>query len=133
MTEITVTIWHNAARDPAGRHTAPLGGLTPGDAMVRVFTYQTLPRGRSPEAIAEHAFAAFNGHPSDADGAALASQYYRRSLRSLSVGDLVAVGEAALTVERSGWAPLRGGITEASIDEHGTHPLPAAGPPAGTG
>ena len=47
----------------------------------------------------------------------------------------MAVGEAALTVERAGWAPLRGGITEVRIDEHGTHPLPAPEPgqPAGTG
>lgn len=47
----------------------------------------------------------------------------------LSVGDLVVVGEAALVCERAGWAPLRGGITEARIDEHGTHPLLAGGPP----
>ncbi len=40
----------------------------------------------------------------------------------LQVGDLVAVGETALTVEQAGWAPLRGGITEVRIDEHGTHP-----------
>jgi hypothetical protein len=45
------------------------------------------------------------------------------------VGDLVVVGEAALVCERARWAPLRGGITEARIDEHGTHPLPAGGPP----
>jgi hypothetical protein len=45
------------------------------------------------------------------------------------VGDLVVVGEAALVCERAEWAPLRGGITEARIDEHGTHPLPAGGPP----
>ena len=57
----------------------------------------------------------------------------------VQVGDLVSVGEAALTVERAGWAPLRGGITEVRLDEHGTHPLPAdreapaSGQPAGTG
>ena len=51
----------------------------------------------------------------------------------------MSVGEAALTVERAGWAPLRGGITEVRPDEHGTHPLPASRPvpasgqPAGTG
>jgi hypothetical protein len=50
----------------------------------------------------------------------------------LSVGDLVAVGEAALICDRAGWVPLRGGITEACIDEHGTHPLPGGRPgPAG--
>ena len=55
MTSVTVTICHSVASDGQGRHTAPLDGFTPGDPMVRVFTYQTLPRGRSPEAIAEDA------------------------------------------------------------------------------
>jgi len=50
MTSVTVTIWHNVARDQAGRHTAPLDGFTPGDPMVRVFTYQATADGRSPEA-----------------------------------------------------------------------------------
>ncbi len=48
-------------------------------------------------------------------------------------GDLVAVGEAALAVERAGWAPLRGGITEVRLDEHGTHPLPASLPVPASG
>jgi len=84
MTGITISIWHNVARDQAGRHTAPLDGFTPGDPMVRVFTYQTLPRGRSPEAIAEDAFAAFNDHPSDDETTRLSRLYYQRRLRSLS-------------------------------------------------
>jgi hypothetical protein len=63
MTGITVSIWHNVARDQAGRHTAPLDGFTPGDPMVGVFTYQATPRGRPPEVIAEDAFALANGHP----------------------------------------------------------------------
>jgi hypothetical protein len=84
MTGITVSIWHNVARDQAGRHTAPLDGFTPGDPMVRVFTYQATPRGRSPEAIAEDAFALANGHPRDAGTARLSRLYYQRRLRSLS-------------------------------------------------
>ena len=84
MTGVTVSIWHNVTRDQAGRHTAPLDGFTPGDPMVRVFTYQTLPRGRSPEAIAEDAFAAFNDHPRDDETARLSRLYYQRRLRSLS-------------------------------------------------
>ncbi len=57
----------------------------------------------------------------------------------VQVADLVVVGEAALTAGRAGWAPLRGGITEVRLDEHGTHPLPvsrpvpASGQPAGAG
>jgi hypothetical protein len=84
MTRVTVSIWHNVARDHAGRHTAPLDGFTPGDPMVRVFTYQATADGRSPEAIAEDAFAAFNGHPRDAEAARLSRLYYQRRLRSLS-------------------------------------------------
>jgi hypothetical protein len=37
MTRVTVSIWHNLARDQAARRTAPLDGFTPGDPMVRVF------------------------------------------------------------------------------------------------
>ena len=43
---ITVTIWHNLTCDDAGRRTGPRG-FTPGDQMVKVFTYQAEPRGRS--------------------------------------------------------------------------------------
>jgi hypothetical protein len=65
---------------------------------------------------------------------AVAEQWFRNTAGlsgELSVGDLVAVGEAALVCERAGWAPLRGGITEARIDEHGTHPLPSSLSPPG--
>jgi hypothetical protein len=126
MTSVTVSIWHNVARDQAGRHTAPLDGFTPRDPMVRVFTYQTQPRGRPPEAIAEDAFAAFNGHPRNDENARLSRRYDQRRLRSLTVADLVVVGETPLIVDRAGWVPLRGGITEVRLDEHGTHPPPPA-------
>lgn len=84
MTAITVTIWHNVARDQAGRHIALLDGFTPGDPMVRVFTYQVPADVRTPETIAEDAFAACNGHPRDAGAAELSRLYYQRRLRSLS-------------------------------------------------
>jgi hypothetical protein len=42
----------------------------------------------------------------------------------LSVGDVVAVGEAGLAVARAGWTLVRGGPNEVRTDEHGTHPLP---------
>jgi hypothetical protein len=125
MTGITVSIWHNVARDQAGRHTAPLDGFTPGDPMVRVFTYQTLPCGRPPEAIAEDAFALANGHPRDPGSAELSRRYYEQRLRSLSVGDVVAVGEVGLAAGRVGWTLVRGGLNEVRTSEHGTHPLPS--------
>ncbi len=82
--KITVTIWHNVAFDGQGRHLAMLDGYQPGDPVVRVFTYQADPAGRSAEEIADEAYDTFNGHPRDPDGADLACAYYGRRLRSLS-------------------------------------------------
>jgi hypothetical protein len=78
-----VTVWHNAAHGPEGRHIAMLNGYQPGDPMVRVFTYQADAAGRTPEEIAEEAFAICNGHPPGAH-ADLTRRYYERELRSLS-------------------------------------------------
>jgi hypothetical protein len=44
----------------------------------------------------------------------------------LSVGDVVAVGEAGLAVGRAGWTPIRGGLKEVRTSEHGTCSLPAS-------
>jgi hypothetical protein len=81
---ITITIWHNAARDGEGRPTGMLDGYRPGDQVVCVFAYQADPAGRDPEEIAEEAFAICNGHPGDPGGEELARRYYARELRSLS-------------------------------------------------
>jgi len=133
---ITVTIWHNTAADEHGRPTAMLDGYRPGDPMVAVFTYQADPA-RGPEAVAEDAFGIFNGHPRDARDADLARAYYERQLRSLSVGDVVVVGEVPLAVAKAGWIPVAGGLNEVRASQHGTRPLPgrshppdAAGHPA---
>jgi hypothetical protein len=80
---LTVSIWHNVTRDPEGRH-AGFSGFTPGDQMVKVFTYDTPATGRSPVGIAEDAFAAFNDAPRSGEAAVLARQYRQRRLRSLS-------------------------------------------------
>jgi hypothetical protein len=129
---ITVTIWHNVAHDGEGCHSAMLDGYQDGDPVVRVFTYQADPAGRPPEEIADEAFDTFNDHPRDPDGADLACAYYERRLRSLSVGDLVAVGEVPLAVAKAGWTPVNGGLTEVRTREHGTNPLPAGSRPPGT-
>ena len=120
---ITVTTWHNVAVDAEGRHIAMLDGYRPGDPMVRVFTYQADPAGRPPEEIAEEAFAICNGHPRDAAGEGLSRRYYERELRSLSVGDVVVTGEVALAVGRVGWELVTEPLAEATIHQHGTHPL----------
>jgi hypothetical protein len=46
----------------------------------------------------------------------------------LSVGDVVAAGEAGLAVGRADWTLVRGCLNEVRTGGHGTHPLPAAGP-----
>jgi hypothetical protein len=121
---ITITIWHNVALDGQGRHTGMLNGYQPGDPVVRVFTYQAAPAG-TPEEIAEEAFGICNDHPRDVHGEDLARRYYECELRSLSVGDVVAVGEAGLAVGRTGWTLVRGALNEVRASEHGTHPLRA--------
>ena len=81
--------------------------------------------GRPAEEIADEAFAIFNDHPRDAAGAELACAYYGRRLRSLSAGDVVAVGDVLLAVGRpAGWEPVIGPLTEVRTREHGTNPLP---------
>jgi hypothetical protein len=49
----------------------------------------------------------------------------------LSVGDVVAVGEAGLAVGRAGWTLVPGGLNEVRVSEHGTRPLPRVGPRRG--
>jgi hypothetical protein len=49
------------ARDGEGLPTGMLDGYRPGDAVVRVFTYQADPAGRDPVQIAEEAFAIYAG------------------------------------------------------------------------
>jgi hypothetical protein len=124
---ITVTIFHNVARDGDGRPTGMLDGYRPGDPVVRVFTYQADPAGRDPEQIAEEAFAICNGHPPGTH-ADLTRRYYERELRELSKGDVVAVGEAGLAVARVGWTLIPGDLNEVRTSEHGTHPLPSISP-----
>ena len=56
----------------------------------------------------------------------MSRRYYQRELRSLSVGDVVAVGEVALAVARpAGWEPVTGPVNAVRTCEHGTRPLPA--------
>ena len=99
MTSVTVSIWHNVARDQARRHTARWTGSPPATRWCASSPTSHAAR-RSPEAIAEDAFALANGHPRDDETARLSRLYYQRRLRSLSVGDVVCVGEVALAVSR---------------------------------
>jgi hypothetical protein len=65
---------------------------------------------------------------------AAAGRWFRNTAEpsgELSVGDVVAVGEAGLAVGRFGWAPVSGGLNEVRTSEHGTRPLPERSRPPG--
>jgi len=121
---ITVSVWHNVARDAEGRHAAMLDGYQPGHPMVRVFAYQADPGGRSLEAVAEEAFAICNGQPPRRRRRGAVPPLLR-TRAAVAVGRRhVVVGEVPLAVGR-GWSLVRGGLNETRTDEHGTRPLPA--------
>jgi hypothetical protein len=118
---LTVSICHNVTRDPEGRH-AGFSGFTPGDQMAKVFTYDTLATRAQPAGIAEDAFAAFNDAPRSGEAAVLGRQYRQRRAPAVPVGDMVVVGESALTVAPAGFRALRGTFTPVCVHEHGAHP-----------
>ena len=103
-----VTIYH-------GVKDHNFDGYQPGDPVAPVFTYvATMPRRSDPadghdgSAEAEHAFHMFNAPAEYLAGqdAVTARQYRALRLRSLSVGDLVAVGSEVYSCESVGFTKL---------------------------
>jgi hypothetical protein len=84
-----------------------------GDDIEQVFEFDLddgeldnlSPRGAIGKA-AEACYAAFNGHPINDRWAERADAYYAEQIRSLSVGDVVVIGEVAYAVERFGFAQV---------------------------
>lgn len=122
-----VTVFHNVARGPDNRHIN-FDGYRPGQPLVPVFAYDVeLLDGGMPELllIAETAFEAFNVDPdllSDRRRE-LATRYRARSLRSLSVGDVLRLGDTALACDPVGFREVPGDLNEVHVSEHGTHPV----------
>ena len=136
-------MFHNVARDSGG-HPANYRGYQPGHPLVRVFEADVDPaevavkpmrsapcdpsaprRPITPEQIAAGLFDAFND---DAENlppalAALAAAYRARRLRSLSVGDVVVIGEVPLLVAPRGFAIVTGQVDETVTADHGTVPF----------
>jgi hypothetical protein len=123
-----VTVYHNVARGPDERHIN-FDGYQPGQPLVPVFAYDVeLLDGGMPELllIAETAFEAFNADPGllPARTRDLATRYRARSLRSLSVGDVLRLGDTALACDPVGFRQVPGDLNEVRVFEHGTHPIP---------
>lgn len=122
-----VTVYHNVARGPDDRYVN-FDGYRPGQPLVPVFAYDAgLLDGGMEELllIAERAFEAFNADPDLLTGRMrdLATGYRARSLRSLSVGDVLRLGDTALACDRVGFREVPADLNEVRVSEHGTHPI----------
>lgn len=123
-----VTVYHNVTRDETGHHLG-FDGYQPGQPLVPVFAYDVeLLDGGMPELllVAEAAFEAFNADPDMLVGSQrdLATRYRDRRLRSLSVGDVLRLGDTALACDPVGFRQAPAELNEVRICEHGTHPIP---------
>ena len=133
MTGVTVSIWHNVARDQAGPAHRRWTGSPPATRWCRFHlpghAARALPGGDRRGRVR-----AGQRPPPRRRDRALARLYYQRRLRSMSVGDIVCVGEVALAVGRpAGWEPASGPLAEVRTREHGTSPLPLPGRSPGSG
>ncbi|WP_433194413.1 hypothetical protein ACQP1G_37500 [Nocardia sp. CA-107356] len=102
---VTVRVFLN--RDP---HSL-LHGYTRDAPLVLAYEYNVTTAAAPADAvILERAFAAFNSHPEHPDDHAHADAWAEKPLRSLSVGDVVAIEDRYYACESSGWmriaAPL---------------------------
>jgi hypothetical protein len=119
-----VTIFHNVTRNEEGR-LVNFDRYATGAPLVRVFAYDSF-RADSAEKLAENAFYLFNVDPCfmQPDDYEIARSYRDRGLRSVSVGDVIMVGGAAFTVERTGFGALdTGQLNEVHEEHYGTIPL----------
>jgi hypothetical protein len=105
---------------------ANFDGYKPGQPLVRVFEIEITEA--DPYEVAGWMFEAFNAPEEYLTGSLLelAKAYRERQLRSLSVGDVVAVGETPLVCARFGWEVLAGEVNEVTETHRGTVPLVAA-------
>lgn len=84
-----------------------LHGYTHAAPLILAYQY-TIPAATPPAdaVILERAFAAFNGHPEHPDDHAHADAWADQRLRSLSVGDVVALDDRYYACQSVGWAPI---------------------------
>jgi hypothetical protein len=116
---VFIRIFHNAARDDEGRNLG-FFGHKPEQPMVLVFAYtRSLP---SDDHALEDAYREFN-----IGEGPLARDYRERKLRSLSVGDVVAIGDRYYACADAGWerlsVPIVLAAPEQRVDLYGSTPL----------
>lgn len=110
-----IQVFHNVTKDAHGRHVGMLDGYRAGHDLALVYEY-TVPDDKSARFLldgrtyAEDAFHLFNVGDDPAYGTPdpRAVEYRAKRLRSLSVGDVVVVGERAYACAALGWDPIAG-------------------------
>jgi hypothetical protein len=128
---VKVSVFHNVETVMIGGelHHVGFDGYQPGHALVRVFEAE-VPAGLAgdPQRVADLMFEIGNAPLEYLSGRELemAERYRFRGLRSLSVGDLVAVGEIAFACGRRGWDLVTGTVNVTGTGEPGSLPLPRA-------
>jgi hypothetical protein len=96
--EIEVRVYLNT--DP----TAMLTGHRPAAPMPLAYTYRLrADRTDTDEILLERVFAAFNAHPEHDDDHRHTDAWYANRFRSLSVGDVVGLGNRHYACRSSGW------------------------------
>jgi hypothetical protein len=132
-----VEVLHNVARDAEGRH-AGFDGYQPGHHVVKVFEFTAEQHRPDVWGLAELAFAIGQREPDLLDrylDKQVAAAYAALPLRSVSVGDLIKIGNLYLKCDPVGFTPVSGhrpvDVTAQHPGEHGTvpwRPDPAADP-----
>ncbi|WP_406274514.1 hypothetical protein OH799_01315 [Nocardia sp. NBC_00881] len=84
-----------------------LHGYTPAPPLILAYEY-TIPVGGAPAdaVILERPFAAFNGHPERPDDNAHANAWADKRLRSLSVGDVIAIDDRHYACQSVEWTRI---------------------------
>jgi hypothetical protein len=104
---VRVTVWHNIATDVAGRAIAAMDGYQPGHPLTPVAGWD-VPADTSPLAALAETFAVLNVGDDPAFGTPdpRAQQYRARHNRSLSIGDVVQIGDTWVAVAREGFTTI---------------------------
>jgi hypothetical protein len=124
-----VSVYHNVARDEAGRRINGFG-YESGHPIVHVFEAETDLDWMPASELAEMVWIACNVNPDRLGSGRLATfarAYRDRRLRSLSVGDVVVLGEGedrmAMRADTAGFSFVRTDqLNIVTIREHGTQP-----------
>jgi hypothetical protein len=98
-----VSMLHNTTEDSMGRKTGFSFGYRPGDTLREVFRFHVSESADDWREVAELAFEVGNIDPGMAADPRV-HEYREARVRSVSVGDVIQVGDTFVAVGRVGWS-----------------------------